>query len=81
MQFAPKSMEGEDWHPLFVEALRDKDRIECLLDELIDCSTDQLEEMKKCCGKEVEILDKRLGQDASRDASNDRKRQRNVGYR
>ena len=80
-QFAPKSMEDEDWHPLFVEALRNKDRIEYLLDELMECSVDQLSEMKQCCGKEVEILDKRLGQHANRDASKDRERQRNVDYR
>lgn len=81
VQFAPKSVEDEEWHPLFIEALRNKDRIECLLDELMDCSTDQLAEMKKCCGEEVENLDKRLGQHASRDASKDRDRQRNAGYR
>ena len=81
VQFAPKSMENEDWHPLFVEALRNKDRIEYLLDELMECSADQLAEMKKCCGEEVEILDKRLGQHANRDASKDRERQRNAGYR
>ena len=80
-RFAPKTMEDEDWHPLFVEALRNKDRIEYLLDELMECSTDQLAEMKKCCGEEVEILDKRLGQHANRDASKDRECQRNAGYR
>ena len=36
MRFASKSMEDEEWHPLFVEALRNKDRIEYLLDELMD---------------------------------------------
>lgn len=81
MHFAPKSMEDEDWHPLFVEALRNKDRIEYLLDELMECSTNQLAEMKKCCGKEVEEIGKRLGQHADRDAGADRKSQRNAGYR
>ncbi len=80
-RFAPKSMEDEDWHPLFIEALRNKDRIEYLLDELMDCSADQLSEMRKCCGEEVESLDKRLGQNADRDAATDRKCQRNAGYR
>ena len=72
-RYAPKSMD-EEWHPLFVEALQNKDKIEYWMDELTECSTDQLPEMKKCCGKEVDAIGKKLERYAERDASEDRER-------
>ena len=63
-EYAPQSMD-EDWHPLFCEALRKKDYIDYLLDELMLCSKDQFKEMKDSCGKEVEKIEKRLGEVAA----------------
>lgn len=60
-RYAPQSMD-EEWHPLFCKALDKKDYIEYLLDELMLCSKDQFEEMRSCCGKEVEKIGERLGQ-------------------
>ena len=63
-EYAPQRMD-EDWHPLFCEALRKKDYIDYLLDELMLCSKDQFKEMKDSCGKEVEKIEKRLGEVAA----------------
>ena len=57
--FAPQDPE-EEWHPLFCESLLQKPKVEYLLDELLSCSKAEFEEMKLCCGKEVERIEKRL---------------------
>ena len=61
-----------DWHPLFVEALQKKEYIDYLLDEFDQCSKDQLGELRNCCGKEVERIERRLGELAGRNAPADR---------
>ncbi|MCQ2508274.1 MAG: CHC2 zinc finger domain-containing protein [Dorea sp.] len=60
-QYAPKNMD-EEWHPLFCEALNRKSYVEYLLDELLQCSKAQFGEMKNCCGKEVDRIEKRLSE-------------------
>ncbi|MDO4976510.1 MAG: CHC2 zinc finger domain-containing protein [Eubacteriales bacterium] len=60
-QYAPKNMDDE-WHPLFCEALNQKNYIEYLLDELLQCSKAQFMEMKNCCRKEVDRIEKRLSE-------------------
>ncbi len=58
----PQSMDEDfDDHPLFCLALQQKDYIDYLIDELMDCGKDQYVEMKKSCGKEVDKIAKRLG--------------------
>lgn len=42
-EYAPKQ-EDEDWHPLYLEALRNTVRVEYLLDELQGCSPDKARE-------------------------------------
>lgn len=39
-EYAPQDRDAE-WHPRFVEALREKSTIEFMLDELFDCCEDQ----------------------------------------
>lgn len=58
-EFAPQNME-EEWHPLFCEALDQKDYVSYLLDELMLCSKDQLLEMQNSCRTEVEKIEARL---------------------
>ena len=59
-RFAPQSMDDEDWHPLFCEALNQKDRVDYLLDELMTCSKTEFIDMRKFYAKEVERIEKRL---------------------
>jgi len=70
-RYAPQRTD-EEWHSLFCEALQRKDYIVYLLDELSDCSKDQLQEFKKSCGKEIDKIEHRLGDYAGRNASADR---------
>jgi len=78
---APQSMDDDfDNHPLFCEALQRKTYVDYLLDELMQCSTDQLTEFKKCCGKEVERIGKRLEQLAGENTGRDWSCPGNDGY-
>lgn len=43
-EYAPRTAE-EEWHPLFMEAIRNKDKVEYLLDELQDGSPDEAREI------------------------------------
>ncbi len=43
-QYKPKP-EDEKWHPLFLEALHNQDRVDYLLDELIECTADEAKEL------------------------------------
>ena len=43
-EYAPRTAE-EEWHPLFMESIRNKDRVEYLLDELQGCSPDEAKEI------------------------------------
>lgn len=61
-RYAPQSMDDEDWHPLFCEALDQKTCVDYLLDELMSCSKTEFIDMKNCCGKEVERIEKRLSE-------------------
>lgn len=70
-QYAPKSMDDEDWHPKFCEALNRIDYVDYLLDELFAAGRDKYPELKKTMGKEVERIEMRLERYAGRDASRD----------
>ncbi len=56
--YAPKQRDGT-WHPLFVEALREKDYIEYLLDVLLCGSQEERAALVKEYGKEVMKLERR----------------------
>lgn len=43
-QYKPKA-EDEKWHPLFLEALHNQDRVDYLLDELMECTADEAKEL------------------------------------
>lgn len=43
-QYEPKP-EDEKWHPLFLEALNNQDRVDYLLDELMECTADEAKEL------------------------------------
>jgi DNA primase len=43
-EYAPMQ-EDEEWHPLFVEAMKNTDRVEYLLEELQGCSPDEAKEI------------------------------------
>ncbi len=43
-QYKPKP-EDEKWHPLFLEALHNQDRVDYLLDELMECTADEAKEL------------------------------------
>ena len=60
LYYAPQGDEDE-WHSRFCQALQDKATVEYLLDELMFCSEDRLEEIKLCCGKEIQKLERRMG--------------------
>ena len=70
-KYAPKSMDDDDWHPLFCEALDRKTFIEYVLDELLAAGKSENEELRRCFEKEVERIEKRLERYAGRDASRD----------
>ena len=59
-QFAPKSPEDEDWHPLFVEALQKETYIEYLLDTMLIGTVREQAEGIVQCSKEVDALEKRI---------------------
>lgn len=71
-RYAPQSKD-EEWHPLFCEALDKKDYIDYLLDELMLCSKDQYEEMRNCCGKEVDKIGERLERYVRENGGQDRR--------
>lgn len=56
--YAPRKGDGK-WHPLFVEALHEKDYIEYLLDELLCGSKEVRAALVKEYGKEVMKLERR----------------------
>lgn len=66
-EYAPQSVDDEDWHPLFYEALDRKAFIEYVLDELLAAGPSDYEELRHCFGKEVERIEKRLERYAGRD--------------
>ena len=43
-QYEPKP-EDEKWHPLFLEALDNQDRVDYLLDELMECTADEAKDL------------------------------------
>ena len=53
---------GDEWHPLFVEALQKKDHIEYLLDVLLYDSIEERAALIKEYGKEVMKLERRLSE-------------------
>lgn len=65
-EYAPQSMDDEDWHPLFCEALDKKTFIEYVLDELLVAGPSDYEELRHCFGKGVERIEKRLERYAGR---------------
>ena len=75
---APQNMD-EDWHPLFCEALQNKDYIGYLLDELKQCTKDQFSEINDNFGKEVTRIEYRLGKHAGANAQPNRRNQRVPG--
>ena len=72
-KYAPKSMDDDDWHPLFCEALDRKTFIEYVLDELLAAGKSEYKELRHCYGKEVEKIEKRLERYVRRDAVRDRR--------
>ena len=59
--YAP-SMEDEEWHPLFCEALENLTRVEALLDDLWESPPEGWAEFIATCGKEVERIGRRIGE-------------------
>lgn len=59
--YAPKA-EDETWHPLFVEALQEKDHIEYLLDVLLYDPIEERAALIKDYGKEVMKLEQQLSE-------------------
>lgn len=51
-EYAPKAP-GEEWHPLFMEAIQNSARVEYLLDELQDCSPEEAKELIACHKNEI----------------------------
>lgn len=69
--YAPQSMDDDNWHPLFCEALDKTSYVEYVLDELLAAGKPEYEELRRVFGKEVERIEKRLERYAGRDASRD----------
>lgn len=69
-KYAPQSMDDDNWHPLFCEALDKTSYVEYVLDELLAAGRPD-EELRRVFGKEVERIEKRLERYAGRDASRD----------
>ena len=69
--YAPQSMDDDNWHPLFCEALDKTSYVEYVLDELLAAGKPEYEELRRVFGKEVERIEKRLERYAGRDASGD----------
>ena len=70
-KYAPQSMDDDNWHPLFCEALDKTSYVEYGLDELLAAGKLEYEELRRVFGKEVERIEKRLERYAGRDASRD----------
>ena len=70
-KYAPQSMDDDNWHPLFCEALDKTSYVEYVLDELLAAGKPEYEELRRVFGKEVERIEKRLERYAGRDASRD----------
>lgn len=45
--------EDEKWHPLFLEALHNQDRVNYLLDELLDCTAEEAKAVIASCKNEI----------------------------
>ena len=70
-KYALQSMNDDNWHPLFCEALDKTSYVEYVLDELLAAGKSEYEELRRVFGKEVERIEKRLERYAGRDASRD----------
>lgn len=70
--YAPTSMD-EEWHPYFIEALREKTYIGYLLDGLLDGSLEERIAVVASGGKKVKDIEKRMGQLAAGSAGTCRK--------
>ena len=70
-KYAPQSMDDDNWHPLFCEALDKTSYVEYVLDELFAAGKLEYEELRRVFGKEVERIEKRLERYAGRNASRD----------
>jgi hypothetical protein len=70
-KYAPQSMDDDNWHPLFCEALDKASYVEYVLDELLAAGKSEYEELRRVFGKEIERIEKRLERYAGRDASRD----------
>lgn len=66
--YAPQSREDE-WNLPFCEALGRKDYVNYLLDELMLCCKDRFREMKDRYGREIDQIERRLGEFTERNAS------------
>ena len=58
-EYAPKTMDAE-WHPYFVEALREKNIVEYRLDTLLDGDIHDRAFLISDCGRKVKRIAKRL---------------------
>lgn len=70
-QYAPKSMEDENWHSLFQEALEKTTYVEYVLDEMLAAGRSEYKEMQHAFRMEVEKVEKRLERYAGQNASGD----------
>lgn len=70
-KYAPQSMDDDNWHPLFCEALDKTSYVEYVLDELLAAGKPEYEELRRVFVKEVERIEKRLERYVGRDASRD----------
>lgn len=70
-KYAPQSMDDDNWHPLFCEALEKTSYVEYVLDEMLAAGKSEYEELRRAFGKEVDEVEKRLERYAAGDASGD----------
>lgn len=68
--YEPKITDKE-WHPLFCEALLKIDRVEHILDDIMESEPDEHQALYKCYGKEVRQIEERLEQFNRRTVADD----------
>ena len=61
-EYAPRADDGEDWHPLFVEACQKIAYVNCLLDVLWDGSVEEKAAFLKDMGRKVKELEERINE-------------------
>ena len=60
--YAPKTPDEDDWHPLFVEALQKQDYVDYLLDTLLSPDMEERAALISSYGKEVRTIERRMAE-------------------